>query len=135
MPLRRILIVVVLMTFVSLTLYNSSNTLHMVKKQVAVSSRWGAEHYVTQSGGEGVKTTTSTGTTPTTCDGPTMLLHQDAAIPTVNSVCHCLFQRTSQLSSQTPITAIWSSIREHIHIAAYKSLKECWNWQGALVMF
>lgn len=132
MPLRRILIVVVLMTFVSLTLYNSSNTLHMVKKQVAVSSRWGAEHYVTQSGGEGVKTTTSTGTTPTTCDGPTMLLHQDAATPTVNSVCHCIFQRASLLSSQTPITAIWSSIREHIHIAAYKSLKECWNWQGAL---
>ena len=136
MPAHRVLIVV-LMIFVSLTLYNtlyseSSITLHMVKKQMAVSSRWGAEHYVTQSGGEGVKTTTSAGTTPNTCDGRTMLLHQDAATPTVNSVCHCIFQRTSQSSSQTPITAIWSSIREHIHIAAYKSLKECWNWQGAL---
>ena len=56
MPPRRVLIVV-LMTFVSLTLYNtlyseSSSTLHMVKKQMAVSSRWGVEHYVTQSGGE-----------------------------------------------------------------------------------
>ena len=91
------------------------------------SSRWDKQ-YVTKSG-EGLKMTT---TTTTACDGPTMLLHQDAATPTVNSVCQCLFQRTSQSSSQTPITAIWNSLREHIHIAAYKSLTECWNWQGAL---
>ncbi len=59
--------------------------------------------------------------------GPTL---QDA---TVDSVCRCLWQRTCQ-SSHTPMTAIWNSadIREHVHQAAYKSLKECWSWEGAL---
>ena len=49
MPARRVLIVVLIM-FASLTVYNM-NTLHnMVKKQMAVSSRWGAEQNVTQCG-------------------------------------------------------------------------------------
>ena len=49
MPACRVLIVVLIM-FASLTVYNM-NTLHnMVKKQMAVSSRWGAEQNVTQSG-------------------------------------------------------------------------------------
>ncbi len=52
---------------------------------------------------------------------------------TVGSVCRSIWQRTSP-SSQTPISAIWNSaiIREHIHRSNYKSLKDCWSWEGAL---
>ena len=74
------------------------------------------------------------GPSSTTCIGSlSSLFLANASV--VDSVCRCIWQRTSE-SPQTPLSRLWNSdtIREGIRRASRKHVKEdCWNYKGAKV--
>ena len=79
--------------------------------------------------------TTTGSATSTTCAGSPSSLFLSSNASVVDSVCRCIWHRTSE-SPQTPLSSLWNSdmIREGIRRASRKHLKEdCWNWKDAAV--